>query len=95
MDINSASAFTKNYKFNSCLLKTTAFSGTTSINNVFNQSANFINASSYDFKIGNSSAARNIGDAGLTTIYPYIFVQTDILGAVRSGSIDAGAYQYP
>jgi len=95
LDINSASAFTKNYKFNSCLLKTTAFSGTTSINNVFNQSANFINASSYDFKIGNSSAARNIGDAGLTTLYPYIFVQTDILGAVRSGSIDAGAYQYP
>ncbi len=82
------------YVFNSCLLKTPAFTGTMSVNNKFNLNADFKSPDNYDFKLNGASAARNIGDPSLLVTFPYIFVQTDILGAVRSSSIDAGAYQY-
>lgn len=95
IDVNSASPLTKNYKFNSCLLKTPAFSGPTSIGNVFNQTASFDSPAYYDFKIKSTSAARGIGDPTLQVLFPYSFVQSDILGAVRSPTVDAGAYQYP
>ena len=94
LDINNASSYTKNYKFNHCLLKTPAFTGSTSISNIFNQTTNFKDVSGYDFRLNAISSARNIGDASVTTTFPYIFVQTDILGIVRSTNFDAGAYQY-
>lgn len=95
IDIKTASSYTKNYKFNSCLLKTTATTSTTFINNVFNQSASFIDVQNYDCKLGSTSAARAIGDASLLGLFPYVFVQTDILGVTRSPTIDAGANQFP
>ncbi|MFO0323263.1 MAG: hypothetical protein ACK504_12655 [Bacteroidota bacterium] len=95
LDIKTESTFTKNYKFSNCLIKAPDFSGVNAVNNVFNKFPYFNLAMIGDYRIKDyRSAARNIGDPSVLTNYPYVFVQTDIRGAIRSTTIDAGAYQY-
>ncbi len=94
LDLKSGTGITTNYKFNSCLLKTAAFTGTaTSTNNVFNQAASFTSVSNYDLRLNANSKARGIGDANVITINPAV-LNTDIKTMPRTGAIDAGAHQY-
>jgi hypothetical protein len=75
------------------LLKTSAITGTTSVTNVYNQSAQFVDPSTYNFKLGVTSAAKGIG----TNIYqtPYPITQTDITGSITRDPLhpSAGAYE--
>lgn len=82
-----------NYKFNSCLLKTAAITGTTSVGNVFNQAADFRGVSNYDFRLNSGSKARGIGNSNVIAINPGV-LSTDLKGTARTGTIDAGANQY-
>lgn len=95
IDVKSASAYSKFYKFSHCLLKTSSFTGTMSVNNVFNQSSGFKDVANYDFRINESSKARGIGDPVTVSLYPVL--STDIKGSSRVGVglSDAGAHQYP
>lgn len=91
MDIKSGGNI--NYKFSNCLLKTPAFTGTTSVSNVFNQSPDFKSVSGYDFSLNAASKARGIGDPAV--ILGNTVLINDIKGATRTGIVDVGAYQYP
>jgi hypothetical protein len=82
-----------NYKFNSCLLKTAVLTGTNSVNNVFNQASDFRGVSNYDFRLNVGSKARGIGDPAVININ-HAVLDTDLKGASRTGTIDAGANQY-
>ena len=82
----------KIYQFNSCLLKTSAITGTTSVTNVYNQSAQFVDPSTYNFKLSNtSSAAKGIGNPTFTISYPML--SSDISTVPRSSPPSAGAYE--
>ncbi len=83
-----------NYSFKNCLLKTAVITSTVSVNNVFNQASDFKSVSNYDFRLNAGSKARGIGDPALLLINPG-FLDADLKGAARTGSIDAGANQYP
>ncbi len=93
MELDLKPGSTLIYKFNSCLLKTSTITGTVSINNTFNQTADFKSVSNYDFRLNTGSKARGIGDPAILVSYPSIF--NDLKGAPRTGTIDAGANQYP
>jgi hypothetical protein len=78
---------------NHCLIKGAIPTNTliASANNVFNGDAKFDDPATYNFKIGNTSAAKGVGDSNIPLIYPVCL--PDILGNTRSGFISAGAYQ--
>ncbi len=89
---NPTPYISKIYQFNSCLIKTAAFTGTTSVSNVFNQSAQFVDPSTYNFKLSNtSSAAKGIGNTTFISIYPIL--SSDISNVPRSSPPSAGAYE--
>lgn len=92
IDVKAASSFTKNYFFNSCLLKSSALTASVSSNCVYNQSPSFKDALSYDFKLNGDSKAKAIGDASLLIRYPQI--STDKNAVSRSTLFDAGANQF-
>lgn len=81
-------------KFKNCLLRSSVWTTTLVANssNVFNGTADFANASGYDFKINSGSSAVGLGDPTVTSSYSVLGF--DIKGAVRTGSIDAGAYNH-
>jgi hypothetical protein len=91
VDVRTPSLPTKIFQFNSCLLKTSAITGTTSVNNIYNQSAQFVDPSTYNFKLGASSAAKGIGNTSFVSIYPML--SSDISNAPRSSPPSAGAYE--
>lgn len=92
-DVKTPTSPTKIFQFNSCLLKTSVITGTTSVNNVYNQSAQFVDVVNYNFQIGSTSAAKAIG----TNIYqtPYPITQKDITGLIPRDPLhpSAGAYE--
>lgn len=80
------------FVFNTCLIKTSPFTGTISVNNRFNQSANFGDVANYNFKINPGSGAINFSDPNVQVVYP--FLSTDLKGDSRATAPDAGAYQH-
>ena len=93
VDVRNPATATKIYQFNSCLLKSAVITGTTSINTIYNLSANFVDPSVYNFKLKSSgSAAKGIGNNTLINLYSTI-LSSDISNAVRSSTPSAGAYE--
>ena len=93
VDIRNPATATKIHQFNSCLLKSPVMTGTTSINTIYNLSANFVDPSVYNFKLKSSgSAAKGIGNNTLINLYSTI-LSSDISNAVRSSTPSAGAYE--
>ena len=93
VDIRNPATATKIHQFNSCLLKSPVITGTTSINTIYNLSANFVDPSVYNFKLKSSgSAAKGIGNNTLINLYSTI-LSSDISNAVRSSTPSAGAYE--
>ena len=90
-DVRTPTFPTKIFQFNSCLLKTSAITGTTSVSNVYNQSAQFVDAANYNFKLKTTSAAKGIGNTTFTLSYPVL--NTDISNILRSTPPNAGAYE--
>jgi hypothetical protein len=92
-DVRTPTFLPKIFQFNSCLLKTSAITGTTSVTNVYNQSAQFVDVVNYNFQIGTTSTAKGIG----TNIYqtPYPITQKDITGLIPRDPLhpSAGAYE--
>lgn len=76
------------------LLKTSTITNTliTTSANIYNSNPDFDNPDIYNFKINGGSAARNIGNASIPIMYP--FLGLDIMGASRNNPPDAGAYKY-
>lgn len=93
VDIRVPSLPTKIYQFNSCLLKSSIITGTTSVNNVYNKLAQFADVVNYNFQIGSTSFAKGIGNPIYQSLYP--ITQFDINGSIiRSSTIpSAGAYE--
>lgn len=81
-------------KISNCLLRTSIITNTliTTSANVYNGNPDFNNTAGYDFKINGGSAAIGIGDPTIPITYPVC--GQDIKGAIRSGTISAGAYHY-
>jgi hypothetical protein len=77
-----------------CLIKGSIPTNTliTNTNNVFNGNAGFIDGGGYNFKIGSSSSARNIGTTSVQSTYP--FLGFDIIGTLVNTPPDAGAYKF-
>jgi hypothetical protein len=92
IDVKPASPFTKNYFFNSCLIKNAALTSSVSANCLYNQSPRFKDVSIYDFKINSDSKAIGIGDASLLGTFPII--SNDKNGVSRTTVFDAGANQF-
>ena len=90
MDLKTGA--TANVIFNSCLLKTAVITGTASVNNVFNKTADFSSVSNYDFRLNAGSKAIGIGDAALLSISPVL--SQDIKTTLRTAPVDAGAHQH-
>lgn len=92
-DVRTPITATKIYQFNSCLLKSTVITGTTSVNNVYNQTANFTDVTNYNFSLKSSgSAAKGIGNSSYQTTYP--ITKLDITSLTRSMTApSAGAYE--
>ena len=92
-DVRTPISATKIYQFSHCLLKSTVITGTTSVNTIFNQTANFTDVTNYDFSLKSTgSAAKGIGNASYQTTYP--ITQLDITGLTRSiTNPSAGAYE--
>jgi hypothetical protein len=92
VDVRTPTSPTKIYQFNSCLLKTSVNTGTTSVNNIYNQSAKFVDPLTYNFNIGSTSAAKTIGNPVYQTPYP--ITKFDIIGIARNTTTpSAGAYE--
>lgn len=91
VDVRTPTFPTKIFQFNSCLLKTSVITGTTSVGNVYNQSAQFVDASTYNFKLGGTSAAKGIGNTTFVISYPML--NTDISNTSRLSPPSAGAYE--
>lgn len=81
------------YQFNTCLIKTTSpLTGTISVNNRYNQNADFKDPANYDYRLNGGSAAINFSDLSFQGLY--LFLVNDLKGSSRAANPDAGAYQH-
>lgn len=92
IDVKQASTFSKNYFFNSCLLKSSPLNASVSLNCIYNQTPAFKDATGYDFRIKSNSKAIGVGDANLLIKYPQISIDKNNVS--RTSSFDAGANQF-
>ena len=85
-------------KVTNCLIKGSIPTTTliTNTNNVFNGNTDFSNPGGYDFKIGQNSAAKTLGEYNIVFPTYQTILDKDINNVPRtsSGSISAGAHQF-
>lgn len=94
LDIRQSSSANQKVIFNKNLIRGSISSNTLIVNtnNVFNGNPNFEDVGGYNFKIGASSSAVNLGDASILATYP--FLNIDIKGSSRGSNPDAGSNQH-
>lgn len=96
LDIVTTATFTPNYKFSYCYLRTSVNTSDPThfvpLSNRINGTSSFGSVSTYDFTLGSSSGAVNLGSGAMTDAIVYPF---DITGASRVSvsDPDAGAYE--
>ncbi len=91
LDVRTPTSATKIYQFNSNLIKGSVITASASVNNVFNQSAQFVDPSTYNFKLKTNSSAKGIGNSTYTTTYP--FLSNDFGNNPRNAPPSAGAFE--